>query len=202
MITTDWEGLLLIIVIDVVLISIIFGIQFLIFKFYKKRQECLLRGIIWGGAIILFSIFQWYISIFLWVGFFVIVCYIFKRLYINNEEPNERIDYFFLVKVFLSSLICIWLPQIFVEMKLPGIVLRYNDSFWMQYLNNALCIAGIFFVFYSVGFRPWRCLGDRFVFFRRKTEDKIDKFDRYTDNVICVTVFFLVQIIYAIIYFH
>ena len=203
MITTDWKGILFVIIIDIIIIMIVLGIQFLIFKFgKKKKQECFRGGIIWGEAIILFSIFQWYISIFLWLGSFMIDCHIFKRIYIKNEERNERIDWFFLIKVFLSSLMCVWLPQIFVEIKLPGVVLRYNDFLWMQYLNNVLCIAGILFVFYSVGFRPWRCLGDRFVFFRRKTEDKIDKFDKYTDNVICVIVFFLVQIIYAIIYFH
>ena len=163
-------------------------------------MECLQTFIIWVEAILIFCIFQWYIAIFLWIGAFIIDYYIFKRAYIKNKDQKCYIDRAFLINVFLSSLICIFLPQIFVKIKLPGALLKCNDVLWMRYLNNTLCIAGVLFVFYSIGFRPWSWQ-HRLISSIRKSEDKIDSIDRLIDIIICIALFFLVQIVYGIFYF-
>jgi len=157
----------------------------------------------WAEAIVIFGLCQWYIAIFLWTGLYIINYYIFKRKFKNRMEGKdctENFDGAFLNRVFLSSLICVFLPDIFSAIEISGVVLKYSDKLWVRYFNNALCLAGILFVFYSIGFRPWSWKHGLHPP-GKKSEDKIDKADKIIDAVICTVIFFLVQIIYAIFYF-
>jgi uncharacterized membrane protein len=201
MLTTEWKGILGILLICIFLIGILFGVEYLIFKICKRELEKRVQSfIIYAGAIVIFGFFQWYIAIFLWMGLFIINCCVIQYIHKKDKDKKENVDKAFLIRVFLSSLIFIFLSDIFSAMKFLGVVLKYDDRLWMKYFYNALCLSGILFVFYSIGFRPWSW-EHGLISLSKKSEDRIDVADKIIDAVICVILFILVQIVYAVFYF-
>lgn len=190
-------------VILLVMTLIIALIEWIIIRIRKeKRKRCIQTFVILAEAIWLFGLIQWHIAIFLWIGSFLATNgIILKKIFFESKEATQKKeDCFFVIVVFLSSLVFIFLPHFFSLIKFLEILPGPEDLF-LHYLNNALCLSGILFVFYAIGFRPWEWQHG-LVSPLRRIEDNVDVISRKVDAIICIILFIAIQTIYALIYFN
>ena len=171
---TGWLGALLLFCVMAVLVTLVLLIVYLKAKNKKQaRINYFAYFLYWTSAIIAFGIFQWYISLFVWLGALIVetvwLCAKVKQTNLDNEEfaqknlrgrkreqarKGERLKVNMLhcILAQLSTLLCLSLPLLCEVVGIPQVTVQ-TISHIGQWLYGFLCISGFVCAVYASGLR-------------------------------------------------